>query len=164
MLQAPGDSDRWFIFGRNGIVVVADTSFQLIGTFVDLRDRMVRVKEDSGEPETGLLGVAFHPDFENNGQVFLYYRVAGRTSDTLTATLSRFSRPDGGQTLDPSSEQELFTEVKLRSRDSRGHTEPGDDRDLDIGPSDACTPRNAEDTDSPFRQRLGHIKSNLGIQ
>ena len=39
--------------------------------FLDVRDRMVKL--NSNYDERGLFSIAFHPDYRNNGRVFVYY-------------------------------------------------------------------------------------------
>lgn len=57
-----------------------------------------------GENEEGLLGLAFHPDFANNGQVFLHYSA----SDPKRNVLSRFTMEDDGITIDRDSEEVIL--------------------------------------------------------
>jgi len=103
MLQAPGDSSRWFLVKKEGTVLTFANDEQVAtsSVFVDLTDRV-----DAGFFEAGLLGMAFHPDFQSNGQVFLTYT---RTGNPVDLILSRFTSPDFGQTLDPASETVLLT-------------------------------------------------------
>lgn len=62
--------------------------------------------------ETGLLGMALHPKFEQNGRVFVYYTApppeGGSGIDSLSI-LARFETYDGGLTLDPGSEMEVLS-------------------------------------------------------
>jgi hypothetical protein len=49
-----------------------------IGTFLDIRARILTLGGSSGGyDERGLLGLAFHPDFNYNGLFYLHYSVAG---------------------------------------------------------------------------------------
>jgi hypothetical protein len=49
-----------------------------IGNFLDIRSRILELGASSGGyDERGLLGLAFHPDFSNNGLFYLHYSVAG---------------------------------------------------------------------------------------
>jgi glucose/arabinose dehydrogenase len=103
LLQAPTDVDRWFVVEQGGRVLVFDNDPQVSQTsvFIDIRDRV-----DDGPTEAGLLGMAFHPDFANNRQVFLSYT---RTGDPLVSSVSRFTSSDGGKTLDAASETVILT-------------------------------------------------------
>ena len=72
--------------------------------FADLSDR-VTFKEN--ENEEGLLGLAFHPDFADNGRVFIYYTTADAPH---TSVVSEFGVTGEGldQRLDPDSEREIL--------------------------------------------------------
>jgi len=49
-----------------------------IGTFLDIRPRIIKLGAASGGyDERGLLGLAFHPQFYDNGLFYLHYSVAG---------------------------------------------------------------------------------------
>jgi glucose/arabinose dehydrogenase len=76
----------------------------------------------------GLLGMAFHPDFANNGEVFLSYTQAGPIS-----YVSRFVSQDGGQTLDPASEQPLLVVPQDFSNHNGGNLAFGADGYLYYG-------------------------------
>ncbi len=94
LFQAPGDSSRWFVMERDGRVQVFDNAPGVASraTFVDIANRV------STTGEGGLLGLAFHPDFAANGEVFLSYTRPG-----LVSVIARFRSLDGGVTLDPNN-------------------------------------------------------------
>jgi len=102
MLQAPGEPDRWFVVEKDGRVWAFENNpdAQTKTLFVDLTDRV-----DASFNESGLLGMAFHPDFSKNGQVFLSYT---RSGDPLISHVSRFTSRDGGTSLDRFSEEEIL--------------------------------------------------------
>jgi len=56
--------------------------------------------------EDGLQGITFHPDFEDNGWVFIYYAPAEVEGDQPYNQLSRFTVD--GDTIDPASETEII--------------------------------------------------------
>jgi glucose/arabinose dehydrogenase len=113
MVQAPGDASRWFVVEQEGIVRVFTNSTNVASSdvFINISDRVV-----SGG-ERGLLGIAFHPDFAGNGQVFLSY-----TNDDsgLKSRVSRFTSTDAGQTLDPGSEFILLSVDQPQSNHNGG--------------------------------------------
>ncbi|MBP1925620.1 hypothetical protein J2Z76_001479 [Sedimentibacter acidaminivorans] len=73
----PGDSIESIIIAtqlgeifyiRNGVV----------GTFLDIRSRIIKLGANrGGYDERGLVGLAFHPEFNYNGLFYLHYSVAG---------------------------------------------------------------------------------------
>ena len=105
MMQAPGDSSRWFVVEQQGIVRVfpnmANVTDADVTVFVDISARV----QSGGE--RGLLGMAFHPDFGNgNFEVFLSYT---RDNGGLESALTRFRSNDGGLTLDATMEDIILT-------------------------------------------------------
>ena len=106
--QAPGDATRWYATEQAGVITVFDNDpLNASGdTFLDITNRV----QFGGE--AGLLGVAFHPDFATNGEVFVSYTTPG----PLTSVISRFRSMDGNLTLDPSSEEPLLYVVQPQGR------------------------------------------------
>lgn len=49
----------------------------VIGTFLDIRPQIITLGNGGGYDERGLLGLAFHPAFNNNGLFYIHYSVAG---------------------------------------------------------------------------------------
>src|SRR5690606_25497002 len=131
MLQAPGDVSRWFVVEQDGVV----RAFQNTGgastttTFVDISARVASPADNAG-PETGLLGMAFHPDFPTDPRVFLSY-----TADQgdLVSRISEFRTTDGGNTLDPSTENVVLTVEQPQANHNGGHIAFGPDGNLYIG-------------------------------
>jgi hypothetical protein len=72
----PGDStESLFIATQVGeIFYVKNGNIQL---FLDIRQRIITLGSNGGYDERGLLGLAFHPDFYNNGHFYLHYSLAG---------------------------------------------------------------------------------------
>lgn len=102
LLQVPNNNSRWFVVERSGRILVFENNPNVedISTFIDIEDI---VNRDFNEG--GLLAMAFHPNFQNNGEVFLYYT---REGSPVRNTLARFTSSDNGLTLDASSEQILL--------------------------------------------------------
>ena len=99
-LQNAGDgSDRLFVAEQGGRILIIQNDQLQFEPFLDIRDRV-----DDSENEMGLLGLAFHPDFESNG--FFYVNYTRRGGDTVIA---RFTA--SGNAADPNSEVKLL-EVK----------------------------------------------------
>ncbi|WP_435364692.1 PQQ-dependent sugar dehydrogenase [Haloarchaeobius sp. DYHT-AS-18] len=70
---APGD-DRPYVVDQTGTVDVVEDGER--SRFLDVRDRMVSL---GGYEERGLLGLAFHPEYEENGRVFARYSAPRRS-------------------------------------------------------------------------------------
>ena len=123
--QAPGDGTRWFVVEQAGTIRAFANDDGATGTleFLDISARVI-----SGG-ESGLLGLAFHPDFPNTPEVFVSYTGA----PDLTSYVSRFSSVDGGQTLDAASEQVILTVLQDFSNHNGGNIVFGPDGYLYIG-------------------------------
>ena len=85
-----------FIIEKYGVIRVFENGQQLESPFLNIDDRV----NDSGN-EMGLLGLAFHPDYEQNG--FFYLNYTGDGGDTR---ISRFQA--SGNIADPNSEKVLM--------------------------------------------------------
>lgn len=71
MVQPSGD-DRKFVVEQFGRIRVINSSGELEATpFLDIRNMIVTQWSDFDE--RGLLGLAFHPDFSNNGKFYVAY-------------------------------------------------------------------------------------------
>lgn len=96
-VSPPGD-ERIFVSERFGTIRVVEGGD--VSTFVDLTDRV-----QAGGIEQGLLGLAFHPGFVDNGRFFVYYtdKEGNRTLSELAVSATD---PSAG---DPESEQVFFS-------------------------------------------------------
>ncbi len=127
LLQAPGDSSRWYVVEQAGRVLVFDDDPAVRETrvFVDIRRRV-----NSRSSEAGLLGMAFHPDYQANGQVILSYTKGRRN---ITSVISRFFADGARRTLDPGSEQIILTVDQPFRNHNGGQVSFGPDGFLYIG-------------------------------
>lgn len=65
---APNDSTRLFVVLKPGRIALMKDGNLLAQPFLDLSAII-----ESGANERGLLGLAFHPDYQNNGRFFIYF-------------------------------------------------------------------------------------------
>jgi uncharacterized repeat protein (TIGR03806 family) len=67
--QAPGDASRWYAALQDGRILVFDNNENVTtaSEFLNIQSQV----EYGGEQ--GLLGMVFHPDYANNGEIYLYY-------------------------------------------------------------------------------------------
>jgi len=130
MLQSPDNDSHWYVVEKAGRVlrVTNNAGVTQSSTFLDISDRV-----DSGPNEAGLLGMAFHPQYQTNGVVYLSYT----TSDpSLTSIISRVSRSSDGNSLQADSEQVLLRVSQPYSNHNGGHIAFGPDGFLYIGLGD----------------------------
>ncbi|MGD8305262.1 MAG: PQQ-dependent sugar dehydrogenase [Ignavibacteria bacterium] len=82
LCNAGDGSNRIFVVERSGIIKVFDNSsaVQTYHVFLDIQDSV------SAGGEMGLLGLVFHPDYENNGYFYVNYT----TTNPMMTRISRF--------------------------------------------------------------------------
>ena len=120
IMSAPGETNRLFVLERAGrIRVIPDLEKPERQTFLSITRDV-----QSGSGEQGLLGLAFHPDYQRNGTFFVFYtaRVSGAPN-----RLSRFQ-------VDPENSNEALADsevVLFSQRDDAGNHNGGD---LHFGP------------------------------
>lgn len=82
---------RLFIVERAGRIRIVDASGALLATpFLNITSRV-----DSTDGEQGLLGLAFHPNYVNNGYFYVYYTYDPPGVNLDRTRISRFSRSAG---------------------------------------------------------------------
>jgi len=124
-IQSAGDgSGRLFIIEKYGTIRIFENEQLLPIPFLDISDRV----NDSGN-EMGLLGLAFHPDYEQNG--FFYVNYTGAGGNTF---ISRFNAAEN--IADPASEKNLLTVVQPFSNHNGGALSFAQDGYLYIGLGD----------------------------
>lgn len=108
--NANDGSGRQFIGSQLGKVYIVkdDPNVSEPELFMDIQDR---VRYIDRENEEGFLGLAFHPKFRENGQLFVYYTRYQKTGKLpRTSVLSRFRVfKNNPNKVDPESEKVLMT-------------------------------------------------------
>ncbi len=90
--SAPGDSDSLFVLEQHaGTIQRIDLSTGTRSTFATLPSGTLSTRN-----EQGLLGLAFHPDYQTNGRYYLNYTDAG--GDTRVREYTRQSPTQGSPT------------------------------------------------------------------
>lgn len=126
LTNAGDGSNRLFVVGQQGQIWLVENGQVLDEAYLDIRGRV-----NSNANEQGLLGLAFHSDYENNGFFFVNY-----TDASGATTVSRFSRSDKANRADPESESILIQIAQPFSNHNGGHIEFGPDGYLYIGMGD----------------------------
>ncbi|HEX6140523.1 MAG TPA: PQQ-dependent sugar dehydrogenase [Candidatus Limnocylindria bacterium] len=125
--SAADGSGRLFVNEQAGVVRVIEADGTLQDEpFLDIAGRV----EAGGE--RGLLGLAFHPDFADNGRLFVHYSRAG---DGATV-VSEFSAASDHRTADPASERVILTLAQPFANHNGGQLAFGPDGYLYIGLGD----------------------------
>ncbi|MFO7265921.1 MAG: PQQ-dependent sugar dehydrogenase [Limnochordales bacterium] len=109
LTSPPDGTGRLFVVDRIGVVYIIDAEGRLLPEpFLDLRDALVPLR--SNFDERGLLGLAFHPGFAQNGRFFVYYSAPRRPEAPAnwdhTARIAEFRvSPDNPNRADRASER-----------------------------------------------------------
>lgn len=126
LTDADDGSDRLFVVEQAGLIRIIDHGRLLDEPFLDIRDKV-----DSGG-EKGLLSVAFHPAYRDNGYFYVDYTAYQRGLYTI---VSRFKRRTATQ-ADPGSEEVLLKIKQPFANHNGGLVMFGPDGDLYIGMGD----------------------------
>jgi glucose/arabinose dehydrogenase/plastocyanin len=112
-LTSPDDgSGRLFVVDQAGEIRIIDENGTLLEEpFLNLTDQIVKLRP--GFDERGLLGLAFHPDFTENGRFFVYYSAPlreGAPEDwNHTSRISEFNvSAEDENRADPGSERVIL--------------------------------------------------------
>lgn len=103
--HAGDQTDRLFVLQQYGSILVMpnDPQVEEPRTFLDIESRVVY---NDKQNEEGLLGLAFHPNYRENGYFYLYYTT---TDAPHTSVVSRFKvSAEDPNRADPNSELELL--------------------------------------------------------
>jgi glucose/arabinose dehydrogenase len=94
VVAVPDNSNRLFVIDQAGKIWIIDSAGNKLATpFMDVTSMMVTLSPNYDE--RGLLGFAFHPDYQTNGRFFIYYQLPPRPGGPETGepwnNLSRIS-------------------------------------------------------------------------
>lgn len=125
LAHAGDGSGRLFILEQAGVIRVVQGGQLLPDPFLDIRDRV-----GSRASEQGLLGLAFHPRFAENGYFYVHY-----TDSRGHTVISRFNTSEANQ-ADPQSEVFVLQQTQPYANHNGGMIVFGPDGYLYIGLGD----------------------------
>src|SRR6266581_7253066 len=130
-IQQPNDgSGRLFIVEQGGRIKIIQNGNVLGTPYLDVSNLIV-----SGGEE-GLLGLAFHPNFSQNGCLYVNYTTT-RLSGTLQTVIAEYrATPVNANTVSTATEQRLITVDQPESNHNGGGLAFGPDGNLYIGLGD----------------------------
>jgi len=124
-VYCPGDERMFILEQSQSDIEIFDTTGTYIGKFLDMTGMV------SSGSERGLLGLAFHPDYFNNGRFFINYTdLAGST------VIAEYSVSANPNIADAASAQILMTIAQPFANHNGGHIAFGPDGYLYIGMGD----------------------------
>ena len=116
--------------------------------FLDIRGRV----SDRGNEE-GLLGLAFDPDYRDNGYFYVYYSAAS----PRRSIIARYHAPPGTGNVDPSTEKFIMQIGQPFSNHNGGHITFGPDGYLYVGLGDGGSGGDPRGHGQNLRTLLGTI-------
>ncbi|MDH3744980.1 MAG: PQQ-dependent sugar dehydrogenase [Acidobacteriota bacterium] len=146
LTHAGDGSGRLFIALQDGRIVIHDGARVQSTPFLDISSAVACCGEQ------GLLGLAFHPQFEDNGLFFVNYTDTG--GDTR---ISRFSVGTDPDAADPESETEVLFFRQPFGNHNGGALEFGPDGYLYIASGDGGSGGDPQDNAQSLDTRLGKI-------
>lgn len=152
-LAAIGDG-RLLVVDQVGVIGLIDIDGNLSSTpFLDIRDRMISLSPVYDE--RGLLGLALHPNYADNGRFYVTYNApsGGAGVDTVL-TIAEFTVSNDPDRADANSERVLLTVEKVQPAHNGGKLAFGpEDGFLYIGIGDGG---GANDTGAGHTPNLGN--------
>jgi len=145
-IGSAGD-ERLFIVEQTGLVRLFDGQQLLDAPFADLRDAI------SCCGERGLLSIAFHPDYRDNGLVFIAYTdVIGRV------TVMRYHvAADDPNRVDPDSATPILQILHINAGHNSGEIAFGPDGYLYVGIGDGDSTGDSDHNAQDLARYLGKI-------
>ena len=148
--NASDGSGRLFINLQDGPIRIHDGGRLLQEPFLDITPRVGCCGE------RGLLGLAFHPDYESNGFFFLDY--TDRSDGFGKTVISRFSVSGGNPNVaDPDSEKVLLTFEQPDGTHNGGQLQFGPDGYLYIATGDGGSPDERGERAADLNSLFGKI-------
>lgn len=152
LIQAPDEDRYWYALRQGGSIVrfANQASANGLTVVLDIEDRV-----DFGGGETGLLGIAFHPQFASNRYVYLYYM--GRSpANRLESRVARYQFAADG-TIDSNNEMVLLRFEQPFSNHNGGQLAFGQDGFLYISSGDGGSGGDPQQNGQNKNNLLGKI-------
>ncbi|MDS0293248.1 PQQ-dependent sugar dehydrogenase [Halogeometricum luteum] len=134
---APDGTDRRFVVDQPGVVYEVTADGRRDAPYLDIRDRVVDI---DGYDERGLLGVAPHPEFADDGRLYVRYSAPRREgtpqSYSHTFVLSEFTVDPDARTVGGGRERTLLELPEPQSNHNAGSVGFGPDGLLYVGTGD----------------------------
>ena len=112
---APGDNDRLFVVEQTGKIWIVQNGQVSAEPFLDIQEIVANPDASNGyHQEQGLLGIAFHPNYAQNGRFFVNYSEGpfsddNPKGDTHIVEYKRSSDPDKAE---PNAVKELMFQAQ----------------------------------------------------
>lgn len=122
LTHAGDGTGRLFILEQGGVIHVWENGAILPTPFLNVTDLLTWDVNTGGYTERGLLGIAFHPNYEENGRFFINY--TNRDGATVVA---EYAVSDDPYIADAASGRIIFTQSQPYANHNGGHMDFGPD-------------------------------------
>lgn len=120
--HAGDGSGRLFLVEQGGKILVIDPETNVASVFLDVSELVTWDANTQAYTERGLLGLAFHPDYADNGRFYINY------TDRQGATkIARYRVSDDANVANADSAEILFTMPQPFANHNGGHMAFGPD-------------------------------------
>jgi glucose/arabinose dehydrogenase len=140
--------DRVFIVEKTGKIRIVKNAVLVTAPFLDI---VSKVKSSGGEQ--GLLGIAFHPDYKNNGYFYVNYTNRGTPTLTVIERYKVSANPDKADTAG----QILLTYAQPYTNHNGGCLKFGFDGFLYIGSGDGGSANDPQNNAQNKKSYLGKM-------
>lgn len=148
LLVTHANDDRLFVVEQQGTIRSVSANGEVGNTpFLNIIDRT-----NSGRNEQGLLGLAFHPDYQTNGRLFVNYTHADGST-----VVSEFSVTADANLADGGSERQLMKIGQPYANHNGGMIAFGPDGYLYIGMGDGGSQNDPENHGQNLESLLGKM-------
>ena len=145
-------SSRLFVTEQPGTIRIVEGENQVRSqAFLNIRNKVLQA-----DNEQGLLGIAFHPNYESNGFFYVNYTRRKSSSSGGETVVARYRRTSATQ-ADPNSEVILVRYDQPATNHNGGYLEFGPDGMLYIGSGDGGSGGDAFDNGQNKNTLLGAI-------
>lgn len=157
MAVPPDGSGRLFVVDQAGTIRIIGADGALLeAPFLDLTSRITPLSPEYDE--RGVLGLAFHPDYANNGRFFVYYTIPLREGapegwDHTNVVGEFMVSADNPDVADPASEKLVLQIDQPQMNHNAGHIAFGPDGFLYVPIGDGG---GANDTDMGHTPDIGN--------
>lgn len=149
LTHAGDGTNRLFVIEQEGRIRVFENSptVKTADTYLDI------VSKVASGGEMGLLGLAFHPDFKQNGYFFVNYT----KNNPRETVIARYKATPGSNKVDPSTETILFKFEQPYSNHNGGKLAFGPDGFLYIAAGDGGSGGDPQNNGQNLKTMLGKI-------
>ena len=135
-LEDPADGEnRLYVAEQDGVISVIEDGVVLDEPFLDLSGRLVEL--NTAYDERGLLGLAFHPGYADNGRFFVYYSAPTEQQDMdHESVLAEYRVSDDPLRADPATGRVLLRIDEPEGNHNGGQLAFGPDGYLYVGVGD----------------------------